>query len=189
MGGRDYLQDSGIVDANNFVQVDKYTLRNPDYPNIWALGDGSNLPTSKTMSGVLDQVQVVTQNLADQESGRELSAHYDGYTGCPILVGGGKVLLAEFKYDAQIAPTFWRDQRKPTKLFYLLKQKIFPFAALNLNQYGIWRGRSTVKPIFDPASYDYSEFQAAQEEAERQALVQAQKIAAEEKRKRDEEAA
>jgi hypothetical protein len=28
---------------------------------------------------------------------------YDGHAACPIFVGGGKLLLAEFKYDSKLA--------------------------------------------------------------------------------------
>jgi len=31
-----------------------------------------------------------------------LPAKYDGYAGCPLFVGKGKLMLAEFKYDGVV---------------------------------------------------------------------------------------
>ena len=45
------LKDSGLVDKNGFVDVDKYTL-NQKFDNVFALGDASNLPTAKTGAGI-----------------------------------------------------------------------------------------------------------------------------------------
>lgn len=30
---------------------------------------------------------------------KELPGYYNGYTGCPIFVGGKKAILVEFKYN------------------------------------------------------------------------------------------
>jgi hypothetical protein len=57
---------------------------------------------------------------------KDPNQHYDGYAGCPILVGGKKVMLAEFKYDHELAQTFFNDQEKPRRIFYHLKKDFFP---------------------------------------------------------------
>ena len=43
---------SPIVDANGFLNLNKYTLQQVDYPNIFGLGDCTNLPTSKTAAAI-----------------------------------------------------------------------------------------------------------------------------------------
>ena len=48
--GADYVARSGLGDELNYVPVDKHTNQSTAYPNIFALGDGSNLPTSKAGS-------------------------------------------------------------------------------------------------------------------------------------------
>ena len=35
-----------------------------------------------------------------------LPSSYDGYTSCPIFVGDGKLMLAEYKYDLVASETF-----------------------------------------------------------------------------------
>ena len=43
---------SPIVDATGFLNLNKYTLQQVDYPNIFGLGDCTNLPTSKTAAAI-----------------------------------------------------------------------------------------------------------------------------------------
>jgi len=42
------LWNCPLVDASNFVQVDKLSLQHVKYKNVFALGDCSTAPTSKT---------------------------------------------------------------------------------------------------------------------------------------------
>lgn len=42
-------------------------------------------------------------------NGKELTAKYEGYTACPVLVGDNKIMLCEFGYDQKVMPTFYRD--------------------------------------------------------------------------------
>ena len=42
----------GLTDASGFVEANKETLQHIRYPNVFALGDCSNVPTSKTAAAV-----------------------------------------------------------------------------------------------------------------------------------------
>lgn len=52
-----------LADANGFVDVDRETLQHKKYVNIFALGDCTNLPTSKTAAAVAAQTKVAFYNL------------------------------------------------------------------------------------------------------------------------------
>ena len=52
MKAHDFLQDSPISNADGFVEVDKDYLQSTKYENVFALGDCSNLPTSKTAAAI-----------------------------------------------------------------------------------------------------------------------------------------
>jgi sulfide:quinone oxidoreductase len=57
------------------------------------------------------------------------SAHYDGYGSCPLTVERGKIVLAEFTYGGKVAPSFpsWLiDGTRPSRLAWLLKERILP---------------------------------------------------------------
>ena len=54
------------------------------------------------------------------KQGRKPNAVYDGYTSCPLLLGFGSLMLAEFGYGGVPMETFGRfwDQGRPNYLFY-----------------------------------------------------------------------
>lgn len=87
------------------VEVDKFTLQHKRYKNIFSLGDVIGTPYGRTGGTVRKQAPVVVQNLIDVMEGREPSAKFGGYTVCPIITRYGKVLLAEFDYTGNPAPT------------------------------------------------------------------------------------
>jgi NADPH-dependent 2,4-dienoyl-CoA reductase/sulfur reductase-like enzyme len=58
-----FLKESGITNEAGFVDVDKHTLRHNKYPNIWALGDCSSTPNSKTAAAVFSQTMVLLEYL------------------------------------------------------------------------------------------------------------------------------
>ena len=93
-----FLQNSSLVNPNSFVNVNKHSLKHNKYSNIYALGDCADLPTSKTLSAVNEQVHIVAQNLYSDISGSVKRESYNGYTACPVFVGKKKVMLCEFGY-------------------------------------------------------------------------------------------
>ncbi|KAK7054929.1 hypothetical protein VNI00_003392 [Paramarasmius palmivorus] len=161
MGPLDFIKDSPIVDSAGWVQVDQATLQHvkPEYGNIFALGDCSSLPTSKTAAAIISQAPILTENLFSvMDTGKVANAKYDGYTSCPVcfwsarllrtppndqqlLTGYGELLLTEFKYGLEPKESFaWLDQGKPNRLFYHLKKDLFPAAYWNFMVKGRWFG-------------------------------------------------
>lgn len=52
MSSPDVLKTSAVADAAGWVDVDKETLQHKRYPNVFGIGDCTNLPTSKTAAAV-----------------------------------------------------------------------------------------------------------------------------------------
>jgi sulfide:quinone oxidoreductase len=102
--GADYLQDSDIADDMNFVRVDKHTLQSVSYDNIFALGDATNLPTSKAGSVVHFSSDILFENIMCKIEERELSAKFDGHANCYIESGQGKGVLIDFNYSTEPLP-------------------------------------------------------------------------------------
>ena len=48
MSAPDVIRASPLVNADGWVDVSKQTLQHNMYPNVFAIGDCSSLPTSKT---------------------------------------------------------------------------------------------------------------------------------------------
>ncbi|KAF8959048.1 hypothetical protein BDZ97DRAFT_1923194 [Flammula alnicola] len=154
MGPLNVFKGSPIADAAGWVPVDKGTLQhvNPEFSNVFALGDCSSLPTSKTAAAITGQAPVLTENLFSfVDTGKVGNAVYDGYTSCPLLTGYGELMLAEFKYGLEPKESFGDifDQSKSNRFFYHLKKDLFPYAYWNFMVNGRWFGsKGFVRPKF-----------------------------------------
>ena len=86
-GPLDVMKSAPIADAAGWVDVNKDTLQHvkKEYENVWAIGDASSLPTSKTAAAAIAQAPVLTENLFSfVDTGKISSATYTGYTSCPV---------------------------------------------------------------------------------------------------------
>jgi len=95
---------SGLGDELDFVPTDKHTLRSSQYPNIFAIGDATNLPASKAGSVAHFESDVLTENLLSAIAGQPLAAQFDGHVNCFIESGAGRGLLIDFNYEVEPAP-------------------------------------------------------------------------------------
>lgn len=125
----DFIRVSPLADGAGWVDVDQTTLRHKTFENIWSLGDVMNAPNAKTAAAARKQAPVVANNLlADMGRARGI-AHYDGYGSCPLTVERGKIVLAEFGYGGKLLPSFpgfLIDGTKPSRLSWLLKERLLP---------------------------------------------------------------
>jgi sulfide:quinone oxidoreductase len=102
--GADFVDRSGLGDELNHVEVDKHTFLSVDHDNIFALGDASNIPTSKAGSVAHFAVDVFVDNFLDHIAGRPMTGQFDGHANCFIESGNGKGLLIDFNYDVEPLP-------------------------------------------------------------------------------------
>lgn len=104
-GGAAYIEQSpGLGDPLGFVQTDKATLQTLAKPNVFALGDATDVPTSKAGSVTHFEGEVLTKNVARFLAGQELEAGYDGHANCFIETGFHRALLIDFNYDTEPLP-------------------------------------------------------------------------------------
>ena len=125
----DFIRVSPLADSAGWVDVDQATLRHKSYDNIWSLGDVMNAPNAKTAAAARKQAPVVAENLIADIRGGSPVAQYDGYGSCPLTVERGKIVLAEFGYGGKLLPSFpgfLIDGTKPSRLSWLLKERILP---------------------------------------------------------------
>jgi len=90
---------SGLGDDLNYVPTDKHTLQAKAKDNIFAIGDTTNLPSSKAGSVVHFQSEILTENILSYIRGKELKASFDGHSNCFIESGYGKAFLLDFNYE------------------------------------------------------------------------------------------
>lgn len=138
MSAPDFIRNSALVNADGWVDLDKYSLQHVRYPNIFGTGDCTSLPTAKTGAGVRKQVPVLVANLLAQMNGDPIPQKtYNGYTSCPLVTGYGKLILAEFDYDSQPVESFPFDQSQERYSMYALKIYALP----EMYWHGMLRGR------------------------------------------------
>jgi sulfide:quinone oxidoreductase len=99
--GADYIGRSGLGDELNLVPVDRHTFQSRAHPNIFAIGDASDIPTSKAGSVAHFSVDVFVENFGRYVAGEPMTAHFDGHANCFVESGRGKGLLIDFNYDTE----------------------------------------------------------------------------------------
>ena len=99
--GADFVARSGLGDDLNYVPVDKHTLQSTTHPNIFAIGDASDIPASKAGSVAHFAVDVFTENFLELIAGKPMTGSFDGHANCFIESGDGKGLLIDFNYDTE----------------------------------------------------------------------------------------
>jgi sulfide:quinone oxidoreductase len=130
----DFLKDSPLSDPKNpygYVEVNMNTLQHSRYDNIFALGDCTNAPCSKTGAAIRKQAPVVVQNVLALLAKKPMAGDYTGYSACPIPTQYGKLMLAEFDYSNKPTMTFPFDQAKPRWSMWILKTKLLPWLYWN----------------------------------------------------------
>lgn len=127
----DFVSKSPLANAAGWVEVDQYTLQHPRFANVFTLGDGAGLPTSKTGAAIRKQAPVLVANLLSFMTGKPLTAKYNGYSSCPIVTGYGKLVMAEFDYTNTPTETFPFDQSKERWSMFALKRYLLPWLYWN----------------------------------------------------------
>jgi sulfide:quinone oxidoreductase len=116
-GGAAYVERSpGLGDALGFVPTDKQTLQTAASGNVFALGDATDLPTSKAGSVTHFEAEVLAENIERFLTGSELVPGYDGHANCFIETGFHRALLIDFNYDTEPLPGRFPTQVGPLPL-------------------------------------------------------------------------
>ena len=104
-GGAPYVGNSpGLGDELGFIPVNEHSLQSTSAPNVFALGDAANVPTSKAGSVAHFEGEVLVENVRRFLSAEPLTARFDGHTNCFIETGFRKALLIDFNYDTEPLP-------------------------------------------------------------------------------------
>jgi sulfide:quinone oxidoreductase len=123
----DVVRNSPLANLDGWCDVDPASLRHVRYRNVFALGDISSTGNAKTVAAIRKQAVVVAANLLATCAGQPLSARYDGYGACPLIVEKGKVILAEFGYGGKLLPTFPLDPTIARRSNWFLKTTVLPW--------------------------------------------------------------
>ncbi|HEV2477193.1 MAG TPA: FAD/NAD(P)-binding oxidoreductase [Candidatus Dormibacteraeota bacterium] len=114
--GQKVIEDSGLGDERGWVPVDKNTLRHVNHSDIWAIGDATSIPISKSGSVAHYEASVAAAEIAAAVKGQAPPSHvYDGKVMCFLETGQGQATTIRFDYDhPPISPT-------PSRLWHWAK--------------------------------------------------------------------
>ena len=131
MAAPDVVAQSPLAAASGFVEVDQYSLQHVRFANVFAIGDVSGMPNSKTAAAVRGQAPVLVANLLAQLDGGQGSGSYDGYSCCPLITGYGKTIMAEFNYKQEPTPSFPLDPTVERWSMWWVKVNLLPWLYWN----------------------------------------------------------
>jgi sulfide:quinone oxidoreductase len=103
-GGSESITRSQMGDASGFFAVDRHTLQSAAHPEVFALGDATNLPTSKAGAVAHFQADVLAENVRRFLDGEPLDPGFDGHANCFLETGHGKAMLLDFNYETEPLP-------------------------------------------------------------------------------------
>jgi sulfide:quinone oxidoreductase len=117
--GQQFLIDSGFAPApGGWLPTDRATLQVGGRPNVFALGDATDLPLSKAGSTAHFEAPVVTERIVAAIEGRAIDHRHGDYLGkvmCFFEIGDNKGTLLQFDYEHPPRPP------KPNQLWHLGK--------------------------------------------------------------------
>ena len=103
--GAEFVRRSpGLGDDLAFVLTDPRTLQAKVAPNVFAIGDATNIPASKAGSVAHFEAEVLVENVVRYLAGHSLTPEFDGHANCFIETGHRKALLIDFNYDVEPLP-------------------------------------------------------------------------------------
>jgi sulfide:quinone oxidoreductase len=102
--GAEFVNESGLGDELNLVPVDRHTLQSTAHPEIFAVGDATDIPASKAGSVAHFSAEIFCANFLQLCAGQPMSGSFDGHANCFIESGNGRGLLIDFNYDTEPLP-------------------------------------------------------------------------------------
>ena len=105
--GQKVIEDSSLGDERGWVPVDKNTLKHTGFHSIWAIGDATNIPISKSGSVAHYEASVAAAEIVAAVRGEPAPDHvYDGKVMCFLETGRGEATTISFDYDhPPVSPT------------------------------------------------------------------------------------
>ncbi|KAJ8393106.1 hypothetical protein AAFF_G00067890 [Aldrovandia affinis] len=147
MGPPEVLKGNPLSDPAGWLDLDRDTLQHRTYPNVFGIGDCTNLPTAKTAAAVAAQSSVLDRTISKVMKKEKPDKKYDGYTSCPLVTSYSTVILAEFDYNGQPLETFPIDQSKERRTMYHMKANVMPHLYWHGLLRGLWGGPGPYRRI------------------------------------------
>uniref|UniRef100_A0A671W9J8 Sulfide:quinone oxidoreductase, mitochondrial n=1 Tax=Sparus aurata TaxID=8175 RepID=A0A671W9J8_SPAAU len=140
MGPNSAVKGSPLGDEAGWLDLDKESLQHKRYPNVFGIGDCTNLPTPRTAAAVAAESGILNRTISKILKNEKPDKKYDGYTSCPLVTSYNTVILAEFDYTGQPLETFPINQAKERRIMYHMKADFMPHLYWHGLLRGLWGG-------------------------------------------------
>jgi sulfide:quinone oxidoreductase len=102
--GQQVVEDSGLGDAGGWIPTDRRTLQVEGHERVFALGDATNLPISKSGSTAHFEAPVIASRISSMVRGTAPRTNYGGRVMCFLETGGRKATALRFDYEHPPVP-------------------------------------------------------------------------------------
>lgn len=113
--GQNFVSASGLAGEDGFITVDKNRLNYGSYDDVFAIGDGANLPAPKSGASAKSQAEFLANKIAHDLVGNPYDKEYNGDVYWTTLVGNDKAMSLYFSYNREPRVSF------ASKADYMLK--------------------------------------------------------------------
>jgi sulfide:quinone oxidoreductase len=97
--GQAVVTASGLGDPGGWVPTDRATLQHRQHERVFAIGDATDLPISKSGSTAHFEAPVVASRIASLVHGTAPKVNYGGRVMCFLETGDGRATALRFDYD------------------------------------------------------------------------------------------
>lgn len=113
--GQSVIDSSSLAGAGGWVPTDPTTLQHKEHERIFAIGDATDLPISKSGSTAHFEAPVVASRIASVVRGTAPKASYGGRVMCFLETGQRKATALRFDYEHPPTPPkpslFWHSAK------------------------------------------------------------------------------
>jgi sulfide:quinone oxidoreductase len=102
--GAQVITDSDLGDTSGWLPTDRHTLEVEGTERVFAMGDATNLPISKSGSTAHFEAPVVASRIASLVKGTAPKTNYGGKVMCFLETGNRKATVLRFDYEHPPAP-------------------------------------------------------------------------------------
>ena len=95
--GAKIVEDSGLGDRGGWIPTDKHTLKVKGHGDMYAVGDCTDIPTSKAGATAHYEAKIIAENIAAEIKGERLK-EYDGKVRCFFDAGFKRATTISFNF-------------------------------------------------------------------------------------------
>jgi sulfide:quinone oxidoreductase len=109
--GQKVIEESGLGDPGGWIPTDRFTLEVEGHEGVFAMGDATDLPISKSGSTAHFEAPVIASRIGSLIKGTAPKVSYGGKVMCFLETGNRKSTVLRFDYEHPPVPpkpsTFW----------------------------------------------------------------------------------